>query len=314
MTYDVLTIGPARMDIFVKLPDSEVEEVCNIDRQKCTINLGFGDKIPIDKLEMEIGGNSGNHAVGVTRLGFKAAMIARIGAGYLDKLVLQRLQEEGVETKYVQALGEGFGLGLVLNYQEERTILSHYVGEECIFPNDEELSAQWMYLTSAGERFENLYSSAVDWAVSKNTRIAFNPSTRQIRFGDKLNYVYQNTEVLFLNKEEAQALLKNSTQEVLELGMGLKKLGVKLAIITDGPNGAYAFDDRDLLFQPIIDAPVIERTGAGDAFGSGFMAAYMQNLNIATCLKWGATNSASVLGFIGPQRGLLTRSKMKELI
>ena len=37
MKYDILSLGPARMDVFVKLPDVDVEEVCSIDRKRCVI-------------------------------------------------------------------------------------------------------------------------------------------------------------------------------------------------------------------------------------------------------------------------------------
>lgn len=313
MKYDILSLGPARMDVFVKLPDVDVDEVCSIDRKRCVIELGFGEKIAVRGVEFAVGGNTGNNAVGLTRLGFKAAMIGSMGDGWTDNRALEILKSENVETKYVtQVLGKS-GFGVVINYQEERTILSYYPTAADGFRVDNEIEADWMYLTTAGEDFAIFYNEAVQWAKDHKTRIAFNPGTRQIKMGvEKLKFAYESTEVLFVNREEAAKLLGLEVTDIKALLAGLQNLGPKVVVITDGPEGTYCFDGQKYLHMPIVEASVVERTGAGDAFGSGFLAAYMQNKPLEECLKWGTVNSASVLGFIGPQAGLLTAEKMQE--
>jgi ribokinase len=94
------------------------------------------------------------------------------------------------------------------------------------------------------------------------------------------------------------------------LARELSKLGPKIVVVTDGPAGAYCFDGDKDYFAPIIEAPVIERTGAGDAFGSGFMAAIIYGKSVEDALLWGSKNSASVLGHVGPQKGLLTTKEI----
>jgi sugar/nucleoside kinase (ribokinase family) len=299
------------MDMFVKLPDSEVKETCSIDRKKCMIELAFGEKIAVDEVTWEVGGNAGNNAVGISRLGKKSAVIATLGTGFLDDMVIDKLKTEDVETKYVMRKGQDFGMGVVINYQEERTILSHYPDIECAFPRDDSLEADWVYLTSVGAKFDNFYREAVDWAVNHKTKIAYNPSTRQIKAGSRLRYVLPQTKVLFVNREEGQKLILNILAkeiDVMQTDSLLKELydlGPETVILTDGPAGTHAFDGQKIYFQDIIDAPVIERTGAGDAFAAGFLAALMYEKNLEEALLWGTKNSASVLGYIGPQKGLL---------
>ncbi len=317
MKYNVLSLGPARMDVFIKLPDVDVDEVCSIDRKRCVIELGFGEKIAVRGVEFAVGGNTGNNAVGLSRLGYKAAMIGSMGDSWTDNRALEILKSENVETKYVTQVPEQSGFGVVINYQEERTILSYYPTAADGFKVDNDTQADWMYLTTAGEDFELFYKQAVEWAVNHGTKIAFNPGTRQIKVGvEKLRFAYESTEVLFVNREEATALLRANLKSQIpnpkELLLGLRELGPKIVIITDGPEGTYCFDGQKYLHMPIVEAPVVERTGAGDAFGSGFLAAYMQNKPLEECLKWGTANSASVLGYIGPQAGLLNKDKMNE--
>lgn len=315
MRYNMLSLGPARMDVFVKLPDIEVDEVCNIDRKRCVIELGFGEKVAVRGIDFAVGGNTGNNAVGLSRLGYKTAMLGVMGDSWTDKQALQILQGEGVDTHLVEISPGKSGFGVVINYQEERTILSYYPQASDGFKVGEDVQSDWIYLTTAGENFELFYKQAVDWAVRNQVKIAFNPGTRQIKLGiEKLQFSYQNTQVLFVNREEAGKLLQMEISQIQALLVGLQKLGPKIVVITDGPNGTYCYDGQKSLHMPIVEAPVVERTGAGDAFASGFLAAYMQGKALEECLQWGTLNSASVLGYVGPQAGLLTREKMEEWI
>lgn len=319
MKYDILSLGPARMDVFVRLPDVEVDEVCSIDRKRCVIELGFGEKIAARGVEFSIGGNAGNNAVGICRLGLKSAVVGAIGDGWTDKRAKEILEMEGVDTRHLEVSPGKLGFGVVINYQEERTILSYYSQALCSFPNDEELEADWIYLTSMGEGYEEFYKEAVEWAKRKGAKIAFNPGTRQIKAGvEHLKHAYGNTEVIFLNREEAALLLQGVTSyqlsvaNIKDLLKGLRELGPKVAVITDGPGGTYAYDGEKYLHMPIVEAPVVERTGAGDAFGAGFLAAVMHGKSLEEALRWGTVNSASVLGHIGPQKGLLNQEGMGE--
>ena len=136
---------------------------------------------------------------------------------------------------------------------------------------------------------------------------------RQLKIGkEALLFAFAKTEVIFLNKEEAAKLLDLPTGDVKKLLDGLRELGVKVAVVTDGPAGTYCSDGQRYLYMPIVEAPVVERTGAGDAFGSGFLAAYIAGKSLEECLKWGTVNSASVLGFTGSTSGLLHLNQMQQ--
>lgn len=310
MKYDVLSLGPARMDVFVRLPDMDVDEICSIDRKRCVIELGFGEKIAVRDVKFAVGGNAGNNAVGLTRLGYKTALVATIGGGKQDQEVKQILTGEGVDTTWLATEGDDFGMGVVINYQEERTILSHYAPVRSSFAIGEGVEAAWIYLTSMGENWEGFYKQALEWANTKGVKVAFNPGGRQLK-GDILP-VLGKTEILFVNREEAQAMLKSQIPNPKDILEGLYKLGPKVVVMTDGPEGAYLFDGTKYWHAGIVPAPVVERTGAGDAFGAGFMAGILGGTTVQEALKWGSVNSASVLGYVGPQAGLLHKEQMAE--
>lgn len=312
MHFDILSLGPARMDLFVNLPEEEVSEVCSLDQKRCMIELGFGEKIAVRGMTFAVGGNTGNNAVGLARLGYKAAMVGTMGSEWSDRQALDVLKKEGIDTGFVKIDQGSFGFGVVINYQGERTILSYYPRSINSFPIDTNLEADWMYLTTAGENFEDFYHQAVAWAKTHHTKIGFNPGTRQLKVGrESLKFALESTEVLFVNREEAAKLLDLPVDDIKKLLLELFHLGPKVAVITDGPSGTYCFSGSKYLYMPIVPAPVVERTGAGDAFGSGFLAGYMKGKPLEECLKMGTVNSASVLGFIGPQAGLLTPDQMQ---
>jgi sugar/nucleoside kinase (ribokinase family) len=82
-------------------------------------------------------------------------------------------------------------------------------------------------------------------------------------------------------------------------------------VITDGKNGAYSFDGQELLHCPIFPGKLVEATGAGDAFATGYLGALMSGQLHDEALRWGAVNSASVIGKVGPTAGLLTATEIR---
>ena len=121
------------------------------------------------------------------------------------------------------------------------------------------------------------------------------------------------TGVIFVNKEEAEILVGDSTT-VSDLLYRLHRLGPDIVVITDGPNGAFASDGINQFFLPIFPLKVVERTGAGDAFATGFVAALYHGNTIKEALRWGAANSASVVTKIGPEDGLLKLTELRKML
>jgi sugar/nucleoside kinase (ribokinase family) len=315
--YKVTAFGSARMDIFAKLPGEEVEAECSIDRKKCIIELGYGEKIPLSGIEYWVGGNAANLAVGMKRLGIEAQLVAELGEGINADLAYKQLSDERIGMERVsRTAGVVPGLGIVINYQAERTILSYYSPFRPEFPIGM-APTSWAYLTSMGEGFEGYYGRVLSWVRDNKVKLAFNPGGRQIKKGlDWILPYLRQTEVLLLNREEAARLLSDnvrySIDDVEKLVRGLFEKGPKIVVLTDGPSGAYAYNGQSILYEPIFDSPVVERTGAGDAFSTGFLSALISGNDIKTALAWGTVNSASVIGQVGAEQGLLKKDQMEE--
>ncbi|MDA1338222.1 MAG: carbohydrate kinase family protein, partial [bacterium] len=165
---------------------------------------------------------------------------------------------------------------------------------------------------------ESLNDGVVSFVKENNVKLGFNPGTYQIKKGlEILKPVMAVTFAFIVNKLEAGRILGIQVKQeerddngLKALLLGIHNLGVKNVVITDGPIGTYAYDGKDYYYLKPNDVPVVERTGTGDAFSTGFMGALIEEKPIEQAMMWGAVNSESVLQFIGAREGLLTKEKI----
>ncbi len=316
---DFLAIGDIVVDAFIELQDAKVH--CDINNDNCTISMRFGDKIPYKNLKVISGvGNSPNAAVSAARLGLSSAIATHIGDDQHGKDCIDSLRKNQVNVDFVQTQ-KGFDTNyhFVLSFDAERTILIKHAEFQYDFPSIiGNHKPHWIYFSSVAPNSLHYHEQIGDY-LKKNPEIkfAFQPGTFQINLGtEKLKDIYQRTEVFFCNKEEAKKILKTKTDEVMELLQGIHNAGPKIVCITDGPDGAYAYDGTDAWFQPIYPdpKPPVERTGAGDSFASTFTTALVYGLSVPEALSWGPVNSMSVVQYVGAQEGLLTRKELEEFL
>src|SRR5690606_31723426 len=160
----------------------------------------YGSKIPLNKVTYEVGGNGANVAVGSTRLGVDSVLVAEVGNGPLADFTKRYLDKQIDTTHVTQTPGVGEGLGAVIMYGGERTILSYYPDHEPDFSGVKD-SFEWAYLTSSGEKFESFYEKIYEFLISNSIRLAFNPGGRQLKKGREWMQKYLDiTQVLLVNR------------------------------------------------------------------------------------------------------------------
>lgn len=314
-SFDIIAIGDTTQDIFLKMHDASLQ--CGLDGGNCKICFDYADKIAVDqKNDIPAVGNAANHAIGAARLGVQAALYTVVGDDDQGHKAVQVLQENKVATDYVTFdTQRGTNLSIVINFRSERTIFVYH--EPRTYKLPALAPTKWIYLTSAsGNGVEKLHEQAeIYLAANPKVKLAFNPGTHQMHLGkDKLMPLLKRTEVLFLNKEEAARVLEVDTKDVEELINGFHTIGVKTMVLTDGSQGSYASDGQGIYFLPIFPGPVVERTGCGDAYGSGFLSAVVKGKALPEAMLWGNANSTSVVQYIGAREGLLTEDVLQAMI
>lgn len=306
--FDIISIGDATLDTFVKLEDASV--LCAANKTMCQLCLSYADKIPVADVQRIIGGNAANNAVGSSRLGLKAAFYSVVGNDEIGQSIIRKVKREGVAPDYVVVdKKQETNSSTVLNYKAERTILVYHIDRKYKLPKFK--PTKWIYLTSMGKNHADLHADLAAYVKKTETKLGFNPGTHQLKGGlEKLKPMLEVTSVLFVNKEEAKRIV-GEIADMKELLTAVHRTGPQVVVITDGEEGSYAHDGQKFWKCGITDTPVVERTGAGDSFATAVLAALIHGKNIPEALHWGTMNSASVITKIGPEAGLLTKAQMR---
>lgn len=314
--YDFIAIGDTVTDAFIRLKQASIHTDAGFE-ELCLIN---GAKIPFESVTVVPAvGNSANAAVSAARLGLKSALLSDLGDDTYGTECIQALEKNGVHTGLIKRhAGQKSNYHYVLWFKDERTILIKH--EEYPYALPDLGDPSWLYFSSVGENSLPYHDAIADYAESHpNTKLAFQPGTFQIKLGsERLKKLYLHSEVFFCNTDEARLILKSDEKNGGVLAQGISALGPKVAVITDGPRGAYCHTTHtgeSFFMPPYPDPkPPYERTGAGDAFASTFTAALALNKSIEEALRWAPVNSMSVVQKIGAQEGLLTQTELEHLL
>ena len=307
--FDVICLGDATIDIFLPL-DRDNQ---NYKLNETEISFDLGDKFLADGYKLFLGGIASNVAVGLSRLGKKVALVTELGEDELSETILKKLKSENVSTELIKINGKAqTTLSVIIMSQKKHILFDAHNLKEHQF-NLENSNSSWLFIAGLGEKWKETYESALNFTEAKNIKIAFAPGTNQVQEGkDKIAKVLDKTEIVFVNKTEAQIILEE-TGNIENLLKSFKSLGPKNVVITDGTNGSYALDsDSNFFHQEIVASETVETTGAGDAYAAAFFAAFISNKPIQECMRWGALNSSSVIEHIGAQEGLLTLEEMEK--
>ncbi len=317
---DILAIGDIATDIFIKI--KEAEEICDSDGDDCKLCLDFGAKIPYESVDTcHAVGNSSNVAISVSRLGSKSGLMTNIGGDQNGSDCLEVLEKEGVDLNFIKKENEKITSNhYVLWYKGERTILTKH--EEYNYEwtktkeSEEYNSPAWIYLSSLGEKSLRFHDEIVSYLKRHiNVKLAFQPGTFQIKLGaEQFKDIYQRSNIFLCNQDEAKKILNSEQESISKLLKQIYDLGPKIVIITDGNKGAYSYDGNEILFIKAFEQNPIESTGAGDAFSSAFVTAIFLGKSISEALIWASINSASVISFVGPHKGLLNRDQIEDKI
>lgn len=304
----IVSLGSALQDIYLVDRDDFVGS--KVGNETIFGQIAIGTKVDIDKISYEIGGGGTNSAVSFARHGHETIFLGNIGHDPAGEAIIATLDQEGIDSSYVSYLPKtktGCSVILLDVKSGERTILT-YRGASARFDNLDEsdlssIDPDWLYVSTARGDLATL-KRFFKKAKSMDTKIMFNPGKLELDQPAELLKLLKYVDVLLLNQREAECLVPG---KILYELLGRLTSYVSTVIITAGVMGAIATDGTDTFrFGLYEDVPVKDTTGAGDAFGSGFLAHYAAGKSFKQSLIFASANSTSVISHLGAKTGILT--------
>jgi ribokinase len=318
--FDVVCVGDVAVDLYLTLSEeSVVVESSGIGRH---LVLPFGAKIACDvTTTVAAGGNSANVAVACSRLGLRVALAAYVGSDGIGREAVDALHAEGVDSSLIRFdPAVPTNRSFVLRVGHERTILVHHEQHDCHWPYLRPSDVpSWLFLSSVGQDARRYEGQIADWLERcPDVSLAFEPGTLQIARGAAgLARLYRRAGLVVCNREEAATITGGSADESpFALLDRMLELGPARVVVTDGSAGAYGTDGTRYLQVPVFpdDAPVVDRTGAGDAFAGTLVAGLASGLGLDEAMARAPVNSMRVVQEVGAQAGLLDRDEVEALL
>lgn len=320
--FDFVTIGAATRDIFFKTDRDWV--VKNEDPLKQRLMcFEYGAKVIPKDAHFAFGGGAANTAISISRLGLRVSAIASLNEDETADAILKHLKTERVKTNLAISKGHyrtGLSVIIVDKNGDHTAILYRGTNNNLSIKNWDFLEkTKWIYMSSLTGKSELVLNRLERELFKCRTKFAWNPGGTQLKKGyEGLKKLISQTDALILNKDEAAELVsskdkKIDCQNINSLIYEIKHWGSKIVIITDGANGAFAFDGKVIYQAKTVKAKVIDTTGAGDAFGSSFVAGLEILKDTKKALALATINASSVVSHYGAQAGLLPLYKVKGL-
>jgi ribokinase len=300
----MLAIGAATQDVFL-VGGTIFKPLC--EHGMCFEHLPLGAKLSVDDMVFATGGNALNAATTFARQGLDSHFMGVVGTEPSGQIVMRTLDQEGIDSRYVRqsdAYRTSYST-VMLAPGGERTILTYHGSKLRADGSDITLEAiadaDWLYVSSVDSM--ELLEKIVTVAAKHNTKVAINPSARELAQPDKLRPILDDVHVLLANKEEMALLVDGKSSE--ELVRRAAQI-TETVVLSDGPNGVWATDGKKLIKAGMYeDVKVISRLGAGDAFGSGFVTMHAQGKNLDESVTFASANATSVVQHIGATIGIL---------
>ena len=315
MKYDIITFGSATRDTFLRLKKGNyriLSEGESTEGQSLCFPLG--SKIFIEDLRVLTGGGATNTACTFSNQGLRVAVCTKVGDDKRGEAVIEELKKFKVDTGFIKKDKQYLtAFSAILSLDRERTILiyrgaCHFLEEKDIPFN--ELETKWFYLSPLSGKSAQIFEPLVKFAVKKGIKIAVNPGNSQISLSREiLKPILEQIDILILNEEEASLLSGIEEGQEMDIIRRLKGWIKGILVITKGKEGSVLCDGKYIYRAKTPPVLPLEKTGAGDAYGSGFLSGLLEKNNIEYAIQLATANATSCTQEIGAKNGLLKKGQ-----
>lgn len=313
---ELITIGSCTLDCMIQVKDILRFELFDRDKNgnetvKKYTAIEYSKKLNIEGVRFIPGGSAANIAADCAMIGLKSAYVGILGKDFSASICLDDLKERGVNlSNVIQTDKDSTAYSVILRTEwgKDRSILAYKGANNLLQPSDvkehlfEGIKAfAWTSLTTEGGC--QAIEKAISLTKNKGGIVCAAPSMSIIKNNPEwAKKLIESSDIVSLNKEEAQEF--TGQLETIHMIRKFLKLGIKLISITDGPNGSIISDGISIVNSSIYKGDVQDTTGAGDAFLSGILVAYLNNIPIEKMSKMATAMSFLECKEVGVREGL----------
>lgn len=274
----------------------------------------FGETMLGTDFDMGPGGKGSNQAVATARLGAQSSLRAILGTDKLAGIATDLYAAEGVDTEFVtsqsaRATGVGF---IILNDKGENFIILDMGANELMDAKSVDMAeariAESDVVMTVLEVPTEAASRAMELGRKHGARTILNPAPARALPPD----IFASVDYLTPNESELRILLglpADDPRSSRELAAELRRRGVRNVVVTLGRQGALILTDDLDQMVPAVPVDVVDTTGAGDAFNSGFAMALAEGRDIVDAVRFGVVCGAIACTKLGVIPSLAYRAE-----
>lgn len=268
-----------------------------------------GGKRNATAMVLQGGGPVPNTMVGLTRLGLTTAVIAAVGDDLVGRLSREALDREQVDTSLLisKRLMSDLAAGFVEQKSGRRTIVLHR--KLAVTPRDIVLTRlPKPRLVHVDGRDLPACVKLARWAKTVGAIVSFDIGSLRNEVSSLLPLVDQ------LVVADAFALPFTRTRSAKAAIKKLAEACPGTIIVTEGTKGQLAYENGEFTHGPAFRVPVVDTTGAGDAFHTGYLYGLLQGWPMPRRLTFGAAAAALKCGSMGARTGLPSLKKIEQFL
>lgn len=306
---DVICIGAAVVDIPLQPVSKNIFEI---------------ESYPLEKIAMTIGGDAINEATIISRLGYKTALISKIGDDAPGNFILEACKMDGIDTKSISVDGKidtSINVGLVTE-DGERTFVTNRNGSLWKM-NVEDVDVERLKegkILSLASIFNNplLDGDALVkiFRKAKESNLIICADMIKARLNETLDDIKEAlsyVDYFFPNYEEA--CLMTGETELAKISQCFLDCGVSCVVIKTGKKGCYLRTKDEILEVPAVSGiKALDTIGAGDNFVSGFITAILDGKSLKQCAQFANVTAAISVQSLGATTGVQSRQQVEELL
>ncbi len=305
---DVICIGAAIVDIPLQPVSKKIFD---------------SDSYPLNKIVMTIGGDAINEATIISRLGYKAALMSRVGQDVVGNFVIDACKKGNIDCRSVNVdadIDTSINIGLVAE-DGERTFVTNRNGslwrmtvEDVDFERFKDARLLSMASIFNHIRIDNHAMVKIFKAARENNLIIC-ADIKKSRDGKGLEDIKESLSYLdYFFPNFAEAVELTGKQELDDIADVLLGCGIKNVVIKVGKKGCFIKTKTERYLIPAYKANGIDTTGAGDNFAAGFITAILDGLSLSDCGKFATGVAAVSVESVGATTGVQSRQQVDRRV